>query len=68
MQPQNLCALKICPHIYIYIPLYSKNPAHFKEYSHNFSDDDKDDDKNSGDDDDDDDDRPACPYGTACYR
>jgi len=44
--------------------LYSKNPVHFKEYSHNFSDDDKDDDKDSGEDDD----RPACPYGTACYR
>ena len=39
---------------------YSKNPVHFKEYSH-----DPDDDVIN---DDDDDDKPACPYGTACYR
>ena len=36
--------------------LHSKNPVHFKEYSHDPDDDVIDDDK------------PACPYGTACYR
>ena len=40
----------------------SKNPVHFNEYSHDFDDDVINDDII------DDDDKPACPYGTSCYR
>lgn len=50
-----------------YLPiiiLCRKNPAHFKEYSHDFSSADADD----GDSDYDDSDKPVCPFGADCYR
>ena len=45
---------------------HRKNPAHFKEYSHDFSSVDSID-TNSGDESDDSE-RPLCPYGADCYR
>ena len=48
--------------------LYRKNPAHFKEYSHDFSSADSADVDEDDVSDDDDSDKPICPYGADCYR